>query len=319
MEKKDWKKNIDIEKEQQPMISVIVPVYNVERYLDRCLTSISAQSYRNLEILLINDGSTDKSGSICKEWEKKDSRIRLFQQENRGLSAARNRGIDEVLGEYLCFVDSDDYLSEQMLEALMKELLLQNAEIAVCNLVYEYEDKEEEVNQEYQIREASVVSGQEFITWMDQGKYAFCEVVCNKLYKRKLFDDIRFPEGKVHEDEFVFHRLIYPRKRIACIPMIGYHYWRHTGSITTQNKWPEDYLEALMERCIYFSAHGEQRLTLENEKRLIGAIRRLQNQNGRRAARKWKRTHWGFIKELYKKQWISPQLLLKRFIRCCFL
>lgn len=319
MEKKDWKKDIDMNKEQKSLISVIVPVYNVEKYLNRCLESVSGQSYRNLEILLINDGSTDKSGIICQEWEKKDPRIHVLHQKNSGLSAARNRGIDEASGEYLFFVDSDDYLSEQTLEALLRELILQEAEIAVCNLVYEYEDKKEPKNLEYQIREAAVVSGREFITWMDQGKYTFCEVVCNKLYQRSVFDDVRFPVGKVHEDEFVFHRLIYPRKRIACIPLQGYHYWRHTGSITAQNQWPEDYLEALMERCVYFNVHGEQRLTLENEKRLIGAIRRLKNQKGRRAARKWKQTQWNLIKELYKKHWISAKLLLKRFVRCCIL
>lgn len=319
MEKRDWKNSIDIKNEQKWLISVIVPVYNVESYLDRCLISITGQSYRNLEILLINDGSTDRSGIICEEWRKKDKRIRMLHQKNRGLAAARNRGIEEASGNYLFFVDSDDYLSEQILEKLLKELLLQDAEIAVCNLVYEYEDQREPVKKNYQIREISTVSSREFITWMDQGKYAFCEIVCNKLYRKEIFNDIRFPEGKYHEDEFVFHRLIYPRKRIVCIPEQGYHYWQHTGSITAQDKWPEDYLEAIMERCAYFSMHGEQRLTLENEKRLIGAIRRLQNQRGKRAVYKWKREHWRLTKELYKKQWISLRYLLKRFMRCCFL
>ena len=124
------------------MISVIVPIYKVEDYLDRCIESIVKQKYRNLEIILVDDGSPDQCGAICERWAAKDRRIKVIHKKNAGLAAARNTGIEESSGEYLCFIDSDDFLEPKMLEKLLKALIMEEAEVAACNFVYEYEDPE---------------------------------------------------------------------------------------------------------------------------------------------------------------------------------
>ena len=121
-----------MEMEKQPLISVIVPVYNVENYLPRCLDSIINQTYTNLEILLVDDGATDNSGKLCDEYAQKDNRIRVFHKENGGVSSARNMGLDNATGEYIAFVDSDDYIDKCMYEIMLNSSVQNNADIVVC-------------------------------------------------------------------------------------------------------------------------------------------------------------------------------------------
>lgn len=304
------------------MVSVIVPVYKVEPYLEQCIESIAGQTFRELEIILVDDGSPDRCGEICDRWAKRDGRIRVIHRENGGLSAARNTGLSAARGEYLCFVDSDDYLEKDAVGRLLEALNAGGAQIAACNFVFENGEEAAEgtpLLKPYQIEQEMLLSGKEVMRLMDQGKYIFSEVVWNKLYKREIFAEIRFPEGKLHEDEFLFHKLLYPVSRVACIPYVGCHYRRRPGSIMKQEGCPEDYLEALTERCGYLIVRGERTLTLDNEKRMLGAIRRLQKQKGRRAASRWKRVHWALVKKLYFVRWITPVLLLKRFVRCWLL
>lgn len=303
------------------MVSVIVPVYKVEPYLEQCISSITKQTYQNLEILLVDDGSPDKCGAICDRWAKQDARIRVIHKENGGLSAARNAGLEKAQGEYLCFVDSDDYLEKDMIDRLLKALTVNHAQISACNFAFKDEAEGADAPgtqrfEPYQINHEMLLSGRETMRLMDRGKYIFSEAIWNKMYKREIFTSLRFPEGKIHEDEFLFHKILYPLERVVCIPYVGYHYRRRPGSIMEQDRRPGDYLEALIARCEYLIAHEEQTLTLENERRLIGAIRRLQNQEGRRQALKWKHAHWGLIKKLFEKRWITPKFLMKRFVRC---
>ena len=118
------------------LVTVVVPIYNVERYLEKCLTSIILQTYKNLEVILVNDGSTDNSLNICKEFEKEDSRIRIISQENKGLSVARNVGIENAKGEYIAFVDSDDFISCKFIENLYNESIRNNSDIVCCDFYY---------------------------------------------------------------------------------------------------------------------------------------------------------------------------------------
>lgn len=300
-----------------PLISVIVPVYKVEKYLDRCIRSIAIQSYRQLEIILVDDGSPDNCGRICDRWASADFRIRVIHKKNGGLSDARNTGIEQSHGEYLCFIDSDDYIEPEMIELLWHAIEKNGVSISICNYVYEYEkmtDNTRKKRQEaYQIAAEEIVSCQRLLKIMSDGKYTFGEVAWNKLYKKKLFDQIRYPVGKIHEDEFVFHRLIYQSGKMACIPYVGYHYLQHSGSIMAG---PENYqhaVEALIDRCHFFIEKNEKELAAESEKRLL-SIAKSAVQSGKLGKRQ-KKEYMTLVFQLFHKRWLTWLTLLKRSVR----
>lgn len=305
------------------MISVIVPIYNVEKYLERCIQSIVNQKYRNLEIILVDDGSPDRCAEICDRWAERDKRITVIHKENAGLAAARNTGIEASSGEYLCFIDSDDFLAPKMLEKLLIALLREEAEVAVCNFVYEYEDpnlqKKRNFPQSYQIDHSMVLTGREFMSLMDHGKYAFCEIACNKLYKREVFADLRYPVGKIHEDEFIFHHLLYPCGRIVCIPTVGYHYYRRKGSITSEGKHLYNYVEAFLDRCEYLMGMEDMELTLVNEGRLLAGMKKIQRLMKKKEIKSLQAEYFRLICGMYRKAWISVWTVWKRFVRCWIL
>lgn len=210
------------------MISVIVPVYNVEKYIRRCIDSICNQTYRNLEIILVDDGSTDLSGEICDEYEKKDSRIRVIHQSNQGLSGARNTGLDNANGDYIAFVDSDDYIHYRMFEVLIRNINKTEADVSVASMQYVSENgipsgilPEEKM----QIYEGDSILSR---MWQDNVRTV---VVWNKLYKRFIFNNLRFQMGRYHEDTFIIHRILVQCKRIVYSSLELYYYVQHTGSI----------------------------------------------------------------------------------------
>ena len=172
------------------LISVIVPVYNVERYLRRCVDSILHQTYRNLEVLLVDDGSTDASGAICDEYAAQEERVTAVHQKNGGLSAARNTGLERAQGTYLCFVDSDDFLDSRMLETLCRDLQEQNADVAVVG--FRMFEREEELAPAELTLPVQCMTGREAIRSTlvsdELGDFAW-----NKLYKWELFREVRYP------------------------------------------------------------------------------------------------------------------------------
>jgi|MucameStandDraft_1065616.scaffolds.fasta_scaffold14298_3 Glycosyltransferases, probably involved in cell wall biogenesis len=188
--------------ENGKLVSIIVPVYNVEQYLRKCLETIISQTYQNLEIILINDGATDSSPVICREYAGKDSRIVLINQENGGLSRARNTGVRASHGEYIGFVDSDDFIYFDMYEKLVSTLEMRDADIAECLV--------EDVNQDKETGVRDEENGYYEMT----GKQALYKLISNekgvhpryavwsKLFKRKLIEDLQFPQGEIHEDYF---------------------------------------------------------------------------------------------------------------------
>lgn len=184
------------------LISVIVPVYNVEPYLRVCLDSIINQTYKNIEIIIVNDGSTDKSEMICEEYKKNDHRIVLINQRNSGLSAARNSGVKVARGRYIGFVDSDDFIYPDMYECLVKNMVDNNADIVECQVETVFEDKS--VNISRQDINSCILDGQEALKRLiahskdARPKYA---VWC-KLYRREIIEDLLFPVGRIHEDYF---------------------------------------------------------------------------------------------------------------------
>lgn len=311
-------KTLMISKETSSLVSVVVPVYNVEAYLDKCIKSIVQQSYQNLEILLIDDGSSDRSREICDNWEMADARIRVFHKINAGLSAARNTGLDYARGEYLCFVDSDDFIEREMIKNLYEAAARTGACIVACNFVYEYEEDTEIIRKQeqvYQIHSEEVVSRQKLLHMMNNGLYTFGEIVCNKLWKKELFESIRYPIGKIHEDEYIFHQLIYKSSFIACIPYVGYHYLQHKNSIMHSHKNYQDAFEAIIERCYFFEKRDERELTIESEKRLLGLVKKAKSEGKIRKRDSLLKEYMRIVVRLYSKKWISLCVLCRRFIR----
>ena len=192
----------------EDLISVIVPVYNVEQYLERCINSIINQTYKNLEIILVDDGSTDSSGSICDTLYTSDNRILVIHQDNGGLSCARNTGIDHNRGKYVTFVDSDDWIDIRMIEKLYSRIIKDNSQIAFCNLAY----VDQQGNEYYDEPDKTDHILDEYQFWHDYylKKNNGCYIVsCAKLIRRDVFaNGIRFRVGKICEDEFIIHEKI---------------------------------------------------------------------------------------------------------------
>ncbi len=245
------------------MISVVVPVYNVENYIERCLDSILNQTYRDLEIILVDDGSTDNSGRICDEYEKSDSRIKVIHRENGGLSAARNTGIKASCGEYLIFIDSDDYIHPKMLEILAGNLINNQSDIAICGFKKIYDDEVTEY-EEKPGTTISIYSGREACLNMYDDRLAVMTVVAwNKLYKRSLFENIFYPEGKIHEDEFTTYKLLYNSGRVVYFDGELYYYVQRKGSITNDEVYSVAHLSILEmndERIEFFISKDDKKL-----------------------------------------------------------
>lgn len=228
------------------MISVIVPVYNVEKYLERCVKSIAAQTYKDLEILLIDDGSTDKSGKMCDDFQQTDSRIKAFHKQNGGLSDARNYGIEHSAGEFISFVDSDDYIDEKMLETLHRLITENDADLAVCSAMDVFEGKE--VTQVKKIKEFNLNKVESY-KYMLRGDGI--PSACNKLYKRQTVGNVRFPVGKLYEDGFFTPQILKRVEKTAVTSKPMYYYFRRADSITTKpfRKGDLDVIEAY-DKCV---------------------------------------------------------------------
>lgn len=238
----------------QELISVIVPVYNVENFLPRCIESILAQTFSNFELILVDDGSPDNCPQLCDRYAEHDKRIRVIHKANGGLSDARNAGLEIARGELIAFVDSDDVVAAQYLEFLYRAIKQNNCDIAVCS----YEKFKETVPLNCDsYNNGQIYSGIEML-WRIYSKnhteYVESTVSWNKLYKRELFESIRFPNGKIHEDEATTYKLYYKAKKVVVIPCKLYFYYQNTEGIMKRkfNVSRLDYLEALYDRyCFY--------------------------------------------------------------------
>lgn len=211
-------------------ISIIVPVYNVEAYLERCVESILKQTYTNLEILLVNDGSTDKSGELCDKLALRDHRIRVIHKENGGLSDARNRGIDEASSDLIGFIDSDDYIDEDMYETLYRQMVASKADLSMCGHYDVYHQIPEKQVAEIKTWE---LMPEEAIKMVMEAKILSVTAV-NKLYKKALFEQLRFRIGKIAEDAFIMVDLIHQCSKVVATNEKKYYYVHRENSITTQ-------------------------------------------------------------------------------------
>ena len=227
-----------------PKISVIVPVYKVEQYLPRCLDSILAQSYDNLEIICVNDGSPDNSLAILEQYAARDSRIRVISRENGGLSAARNTGLDAATGELLMFVDSDDFLKPHMAEAMLHSLEEHKADLVNCQFV-RYHSEGDTRSRGYS--HPPLVCGRERALWLLLEDKQVTNHVWRNLYKRALFQNIRFPEGKVFEDIVTTPQIFLKAEKFVFLQEELYCYFINRNSIVHSPSYKNrnDYLGAI--------------------------------------------------------------------------
>ncbi len=246
------------------VISVIVPIYNVEQYLEKCIQSIQNQTYQNLEIILVDDGSPDACGKICDDYAAKDQRIKVIHKENGGLSDARNFGIDAATGKYFFFVDSDDYIHCDIVRILYEAVKANGAQVSVCS--YQSVDEQETVayEQPYTGKIEPVVMTEKQLydpLYYFEKRVEFI-VAWNKLYHHSLFDGVRYPKGKLHEDEFTTYKLLYKAKGVVYVDSPLYYYVQRSSSIMGQqfNEKRLHALEAMMERMDFYGEKNEERL-----------------------------------------------------------
>ena len=257
-------------KNKSPLVSVVVPIYNTEKYLRNCLDSIIAQTNQNLEILLVDDGSTDSSGKICDDYAsnaKKDKRIKVIHQKNTGLSSARNTGINHSSGEYLTFVDSDDYIATQMIEKMLQAINESHAEIAVCSFMETYpNDKTTHFNNHHYPRK--LLSTKDALESMLSEK-GFMVSATMKLYPRSFFKNVSFPICKLHEDVGTTYKLILQANKIIFLPEEYYYYCHHHDSIVSKfDEHKFDLISLTDQMCDEIDQHFPDLINITKERRM---------------------------------------------------
>lgn len=245
------------------LVSIVVPIFNVEQYLPRCIESIINQTYSNIEIILVDDGSSDDCGKICDKLAKEDSRIIVIHKSNGGLSDARNTGIDISNGSYIMFVDSDDYVAYDMVERCLTKIKQDKSDVVIFNYhgidangkIYERKEPYPEISH--------VMSGTEAVEKIYQNDTWYFVMVWNKMYRSSLFTDLRFPVGKLHEDEFTSYKILYESKNVSYLKDALYYYTiSRDGSImgTKYSYRNLDKVEALLQRTQFFLHAGDKKM-----------------------------------------------------------
>lgn len=256
-----------------PIISVIVPVYNVETYIHRCVDSILAQTFTNYELILVDDGSQDHCPAICDDYAEKDGRIHVIHQENGGLSAARNSGIDIAKGDYLTFVDSDDMIHPRYLEVLINNIQKTGSEIGICQFVSFTDAIEWQSVEEYNETCITAVDACRKIYERISDGFLYV-VACGKIYSRSLFQNIRYPVGRLHEDQFVTYKLTYMANNVGVVNCPLYGYRNNPTSIMNSNFSVRRYddLDGLYEAKEFFLRNGEDTVVSQIQKRINWTI-----------------------------------------------
>lgn len=212
----------------EPLISVIIPVYNVEKYLNKCITSVVEQTYKNLEIIIVDDGSTDQSPEICDEWKKRDSRIQVVHSSNGGAGKARNTALDMATGDYVTFVDSDDYIAPQMYQVLLEQFY-DGIGIVECNYSMVYDDSEE-FKEERKIYKIHTYSAMEAM-YENINDHIFRQLIWNKMYRKDVIKGIYFPTGKKIDDEFWTYQAIGNASKLIYMDQKLYAYRQQEQSV----------------------------------------------------------------------------------------
>ena len=242
---------------KKPLVSIVIPVYNVASYLEQCLDSVENQIYKNIQVIMVNDGSTDNSLEICSKYEKKG--WLLINQKNGGLSCARNTGLSHATGEYIVFVDSDDWIDQDFIKNLLEVAVDTGADIVESGIRWQYPDREYEevVEKKYILSKQDALSA-----YLLQTMPIHSAVWC-KIYKRDIFEEnsLKFEVGKLHEDGFFTYRAMYASPSYVVIPYVGYNYRQNRdGSIMSSQIKPQNILdvtEMMEERILFFKEKKE--------------------------------------------------------------
>ena len=220
--------------EKEPLVTVVVPIYNVEDYLAECLDSLETQTYQKIEVLLIDDGSKDGSANVAKAYEAKDPRFKYISQKNQGLSAARNTGIAKAKGEYISFIDSDDWVEPDYVESMLKTAIENDADLVDCGFI-----REDGTHSITAFKENHVYSRTGAMNVLDNiftDDYLLMILACNKLIRTKVMDHVKYTVGKIHEDEYIVHRMIDECDIVCTVTNPLYHYRIRQDSITGANR-----------------------------------------------------------------------------------
>lgn len=268
MENKKFDKSIaEMDEKKRDTVSVIVSVYNIEKYIRRAIESICSQTYKNLEIILVNDGSTDNSGRICDEYAAKDNRIKVLHKENGGLSSARNEGVKTATGNYIAFVDGDDWIDESMYEDMLSAMQKHGADIAICN--YKAVGKDGTIDTSTE--NIAVFEGRETLKVFieEDERYQIQNAAWNKLYKKSLMGELRFPEGKLFEDIVYTTKLLAGSKKCVYLDKAYYNYlFDRSDSIMNSKKVERlltDQVPAYQEKGEFLLEIGEKDLFLTHQ------------------------------------------------------
>ena len=237
----------------QSLVSIIIPIYKVEPYLRRCLDSIVNQTYTNLEIILVDDGSPDGCPKICDEYATKDNRIVVIHQENGGLSAARNAGLDICKGNYISFVDSDDWINDCYIQDLLSFAESCKADIAVASCKYISDDPQYS-NKNFSINPGEISYNDILLEIFSKQNPSFV-AAWSKMFRRDLICQFKFPKGKIHEDEYLNYQWFYKAKKVVYEPNSVYYYFLHADSITGQSS-KYDKLEILNQQYVFFTTNA---------------------------------------------------------------
>lgn len=259
---------------KNPIISIVVPVYNVEQYLNRCVDSIICQTYKDLDIILVDDGSTDRSGVICDEYAEKDRRVKVIHQDNAGLSEARNSGIDNARGDYILFVDSDDWIEKDACKKALSISVEQGADV-VCFGFMEFFVSGEKIERkpEYTgVIDKSVMMYQLIVN-------DYNSIVWSKFYSKELFVDLRFSKGRINEDVAIMYKLIHCAKKIFITDFLLYNYAHRENSLSCRRYRPEAIKSRLLnnkERLEFleqnYPEYVESQLPINTREMIIGVV-----------------------------------------------
>jgi glycosyltransferase involved in cell wall biosynthesis len=250
-------------KEVKDFISVIVPVYNSEKYLRRCIESIMDQTYEDLEIILVDDGSTDKSASICDEYANKDLRISVIHKENGGLSSARNAGLKAASGNLIGFVDSDDYIEPNMYEKLKENMDKYGSDIAVCSIYKSYKYMTDEMDG---TDTETVYEGKDKFRNLENENEFLTVVAYNKLYKKEIFKKIKYPEGKSFEDSYVICDILNTAKKVSYLnEPLYYSTMRRTGLAKQNLTNHSEKIDSLDKYISYYKRHKYEDLRAKKD------------------------------------------------------
>ena len=240
----------------EELITIVVPVYNVDKYVSKCIESLLHQTYSNLEIIIVDDGSTDKSGEICDSYAKSDNRIKVIHQTNKGQSASRNKALSVANGNYIAFVDSDDYVSPLFIEKLYKRMSQDNSDISMCG--YHAVDEKGMVL-DTKLLDNGILNKSQFIDIEVKGQTMICVALWNKLFKREIWKGLKLKEGVFAEDSFVLNEYLQKINSISTVDQPLYNYVQRSNSLVHSYSLKNlDTVDALLKRLNYYVSIGER-------------------------------------------------------------